>query len=336
MTIYNTFRIRPRNSGAGHSLIVLLTALAIAGCSSVSIDTAKQLAASGVEVSNNSQANIFATEDEFQRAIDAEAFFHGRSGTADSTLYKEIIKKANKVNTELAARTVVFDNLTTVYTEFANLAGIDASTDIETAINGLGSAINGYAVAVGQTSAPISESATGVIAKIGGIVAEEIQKRKVVEASALIRVRLNEFAGLFENKLVRTQMVSFQETLAQNRTTAIDFLWNSGVYKPDMILNQMGATAGLTVHEDVTKVVSEDPKLRMGLDEVIRQRLNHSKGLIGAGYNASVQAVRALIAEHLKLEKGEDLNLTRLRQIVGELQRITNLLSPTTEKTVTQ
>lgn len=309
-------------------LLVLTVTLAITGCSSVSIDKAKQLGASGKAVATQSKDNIFATEDEFQAAIDAEAFFHGSSNTENSATYAHIVKKAGNVHKELAARTLVFGNLASVYDSFAALASIDAATGTETAINGLGTAINGYAQAVGATSPPVTESAIGVIAKIGGLAAAEVQMKQIVKASELIRDNLEKFATLFESKLVRTQMVSFQEVLAQNRATAIDMLWDTGVFSPDSVLNQMGASAGLTVQKDAAKVVAADTKVRSGLDEVIRQRLNHSKGLIGAGYDASVRAVRALIDEHLKLEKGEEINLTRIRQIVGELQRITDLLSP--------
>ncbi|MFT5702565.1 MAG: hypothetical protein ACI8ZB_005488 [Desulforhopalus sp.] len=310
-------------------LVIILATLAMAGCSTVSIDKAKQLGAFGTEVTANSMANIFVTEDEFQRAIDAEAFFHGSNSSEDSPVYANIIEKANKVNNELAARTVVFNNLASVYDAFSGLAGIDAATGTETAINGLGSAINGYAAAVGQAP-PIAESATAVLARIGGIIAAEIQKKQIIEASKLIRQHLDAFAILFEGKLVRTQMVTFQEVLAQNRATAIDLLWNTGVFKPDLVLNQMGASAGLTAHKDAAKVVAANKKLNSGLNEVVRQRLNHSKGLIGQSYNASIKGVRALIAQHMNLEKGEDLNLTHLRQIVAELQRSAILLSPPT------
>jgi hypothetical protein len=298
----------------------------MAGCSSLSIESARSLGTAGQEAATQNTAAIFASDDEYERAMDAEAFFHGFAG---GSVPQQLATNYESIQAELRGRKIVFSKLGDVYEAFSSLAAIDAATGIETAINGLGDAVNGYAD-VFKKGPVISSSAQGVIAGIGGLIAAEIQKKKIKESSMLTRERLTEFAKLFKDPLVQTQMTTFKELLAQDRSTAIQLLWMKGVFDPNPLIDQMGADAGLKASKEAIKIVNDpkDTHVRGGLGKVIVARLDRKINLIEKGYHASVQAVEELIGKHEKLEEGEELNLTRLRQIIAELQRITELLIP--------
>jgi hypothetical protein len=320
------FILYPRAIRLRLSLVGAFLVVCMAGCSSLSIESARSLGTTGQETSAQNTAAIFASDDGYQRAMDADAFFHGFAGMS---VPQQLSTNYESIQAELRARKIVFSKLGDVYEAFSGLAAIDAATGIETAINGLGDAVNGYADAL-KKSPVISSSAQGVIAGIGGLIAAEIQKKKIKQSSMLIRERLTEFAKLFTDPLVRTQMITFKQNLAQNRSSAIELLWKKGVFDPNPLIDQMGADAGLKASKEAIKIVN-DPKetsVRGGLEEVIVARLNRKINLIEKGYHASVQAVEELIVKHEKLEEGEELNLTRLRQIIAELQRITELLIP--------
>lgn len=300
--------------------------ICLVGCSSLSIDSAKGLGTAGLEASVQNAANIFASDDEYQSTMDAEAFFHGFAGMS---VPQKLFDNYKTIQAELSTRRIVFSNLGDVYGAFSSLVAIDAATGVETAINGLGDAVNGYASALNK-SPVISSSAQGVIARIGGLTAAEIQKEKINQSSVLIRERLTAFAKLFEDPLVRAQMVTFKQNLAQTRSSAIQLLWKKGVFDPSPLINQMGTDIGLTASKDVIKIVNDqnDKTISSGLEKVIVARLNRRIDLIEQGYDVSVKTVKELIKKHEELEKGEELSLTRLRQIIAELQHITDLLVP--------
>ncbi len=73
---------------APQSKIIMLTEILcgliilvyLTGCSTLNIDTAKNLSAAGQAVSFQSAAGIFASDEKYQGAMDAEAFFHGYAG----------------------------------------------------------------------------------------------------------------------------------------------------------------------------------------------------------------------------------------------------------------
>ena len=296
----------------------------LAGCSALSIESAKSLGTAGQDASVQNVANIFASDDEYQRAMDAEALFHG---FADMCVPSQLLDKYETIQAELNARKIVFSKLSDVYEAFSGLAAIDTATGVETATNELGDALNDYAATLNK-SPIIFNSDQGVIASIGGLIAAESQKKKIKQSSILIRERLTEFVELFENPLVKIQILTFRQTLAQDQSIAIQSLLQKGLFDLSPLIDQMGADVGLKASKETVKIVKDDAAVRKGLEKVIVARLNQRVALIEKGYDASVKAMKELIVEHKKLEKGEELNMTRLRQIIAELQRITERLVP--------
>lgn len=128
-------RIRP-----GFFIIVAPFLLLLSGCTSLSVESARTLGAVGKEVSMQSAGNAFVSNDEYQRAMDAEAFFHG---FANTRVPPQLSDDYKIIQAELGARKIVFSRLGDVYDAFSSLAAIDAVTTTEAAINSLGDSING-------------------------------------------------------------------------------------------------------------------------------------------------------------------------------------------------
>lgn len=307
--------------------IFLLLVFLSTGCSSISIEGCDSLVPRERSLWYKIRG-IYLLLMKNTSAMDAESLFHGVSGTMESPAYTAILELYGKIQLELSSRSVVFSTLAGVYDAFGNLAGLDASTEVETSIGNLGGAVNSYAVAIGQQQV-ITDAPTGVISRIGGLVAAEVQKEKIKEASILIRERLDTFVELFKDPLVHEQIVGFKNLLGSNRKAAIEMLWDKGVYSPKPLLDEMGAEAGFVAQKDGIELVIADKKLSKGLWEVVDRRFSRKFELIEKGYDASVKALKRLITEHKKLEKGQELDLSRLRQIVAELQSIASLLDKT-------
>lgn len=322
MSILHVGAIRP-----GFFILVAPLLLLMSGCTSLSVESARTLGAVGKEVSMQSAGNAYVSNDEYQRAMDAEAFFHGFT---DMRVPPQLSDDYKIIQAELGARKIVFSRLGDVYDAFSNLAAIDAVTTTEAAINGLGDSINGYA-AVRKMKPVISGKVKGAIAQIGALGIGEMQKEKIKRSSVLIRERLIAFSELLMDPLVRTQMIGFKQNLAQNRASAIRILWGKGVFDPSPLIDQLGTDAGLKASKEVAQIVNnpKDTTIRDGLNGIIVTRLNRRIDLIEQGYDSSASAMKELIKKHEELESGEELSLARLRQIIAEFHRIAELLAPT-------
>jgi len=299
---------------------------AISACASVNINAAQALGKVGRGVAVQAQQNIMVSDKEFLRGRDSEALCHGYDGTEKSEQYTNILNLFDAIQLELAKRSVVFDKLADLYDAFSELAGLDAGAQTEKALGDLSGAITAYATQIKQP-APLSSDATAAISKIGGIIATEIQKAKIKEASILIREKVDVFEQLLGNKLVRAQITGFRDFLASDREAAFLKLWDAGVYDPKPLLDDFGTDAGLVAQNNAAALIKSDPKLSKALREVVNKRLKRSQfNLIEKSYDESLSALRHLVLEHEKLEKGEPLDLTRLQTIVAELRGIAVLL----------
>jgi hypothetical protein len=305
---------------------VVLVAVVTAGCSGVSIDAARQLGLSGGAVAAEAKQAAIASDEEYLRARDAEALFHGLVGLSGSDKkLEEILRLLDSIHLELTKRGIVFERMTRLYEAFGDLAGFDAATATEAALNDLGGAIQDYAQQLNRTP-PASKDATAVISKIGGLLASEIQKAKIKEASALIRGQVEAFARLLGDPLVREQMVGFRDLLGTDRKVALLAVWRAGVLDPKPLLDDLGSVGGLVGHKDAAQRIADDARLRNALGAVLDRRLAMRQELLEQGYDASVDALKRLGAEHEKLENEQPIDLARLRTMVGQLRAVVDLL----------
>jgi hypothetical protein len=304
----------------------ILTLLMGSACSSVSIDAARQLSVTGRNLTVQARQNIYASDDEYLRARDSEAALHGFSGTTSLPDYQKILRSYDSIHQEMAQRAVVFEKLADLYDAFGELSGLDTGAQTEAALENLAGAVQEYAKLTKQ-SPPVSSDVTAVISKIGGIIAGEIQKAKIKEASIQIRVKVDTFSKLLENPLVREQIVGFRSVLISDVKTALNKLWDAGVYDPKPLLDEIGATAGLAAQKDAAQILKTNDSIRKALGEVIDKRIAVKIDLVEKGYDTSVGALKHLIVEHKKLEEGSPIDFTRLRGIVAQLRGITILLT---------
>lgn len=315
--------------------VLFFVIFVISACASVNIDSARTLGKAGRSVAVQAQQNIMVSDKEYLRARDSEALLHGYSGTTQSDAYMQLLDSYGVIQQELAKRSVVFEKLADLYDAFGELAGLDAGAQTEKALGDLGGAIAEYAKQVKQP-ALLSSDATAAISKIGGIIASEIQKAKIKEASILIRERVNAFQELLGSKLVREQMTGFRELLASDRKVAFIILWDAGVYDPKPLLDDFGADAGLVAQNNVAALIKSNRQLGNALKEVLDKRLARNQfDLIEKSYDASLAALRHLVSEHKKLEQGEPLDLGRLQAIVAELRGVVVLLGKAKNDTST-
>ena len=107
--------MRQHGAHVSHRLrIVVLLAVAAAlasACSGVNLDAARQLSLGGRGVASEAKQTAIASDEEYTRARDAEALFHGFSGTANDENYKKNLALFDRIHSELTKRGIVFDRL---------------------------------------------------------------------------------------------------------------------------------------------------------------------------------------------------------------------------------
>jgi hypothetical protein len=257
--------------------------------------------------------------------MEAEAFLHGTAGVITPS---QLTQNYITIQKELLARKNTFTKLSDVYDSFSQLASINSDTGMESAINDFGAATNSYAAALNKPAA-FETNEVGLFAKIGGFTSREIQKRKLKESSALIRLRLHALRGLLSDPLVKSEIVDFGKNLTTTHGAAVDFLWKKDMFDATPLLDQFGSSAELKAAKDISKIIYDpkDSKVKNGLNAVITHRVKRKIDLIESNYDASVQMLGELEIRHQKLEEGEEIDLAKIRQIISELNTIASLLS---------
>lgn len=302
---------------------MLLLALATS-CSTLHIESAKNLAAIGKESTIMSVGNIFVSNDAYLRAMDAEAFFHGYAG---SVVPPQLNSDYQRIQQELSARKVVFAKLSECYEAFHNLAIFNTTYSVESSINELGDAVNGYAKILNKNLL-LSATDKNSIASIGGYATRRVHSRRVAQASRLIRERLEQLAKLLEEPSFKAQMTSFNQNLTSSRAATLTLLWERGLLDPTPLINELAGDAGLKAGKDAAKIISAagGTPLKNGLALVVTTRMQRRSELTELSYDAAVAIIHELIARHRELENGEVLTPTELRGMITELQLSTDSL----------
>jgi hypothetical protein len=92
-----------------------------------------------------------------------------------------------------------------------------------------------------------------------------------------------------------------------------------------MVFSTIGESVGLSPIDDPSHAAYADPAVIDASKEVINQRFRNKYINIEESYDAVVNGLKWLIAEHKKLEKGKEMDLVKLTVIITELQYLTDL-----------
>lgn len=312
-------------------VIGLFAAVTLSGCSTVRIDTAGHLGDAGHQTAEALAETLFLSDSFIDQTaeLDTFVFYYEAGGEVPAELEaqrKELLDSYRAVHEEFKQRRQVFADLGAAYQQFADLA--DKGTELETAaaVDRLSGAVNKYAESRGR-KAVFSGSAQKVLPQLGWLAAAELKKKRIKQASALIRERLTAFAELLNDPLVKEEILGFQKHLSGLEGDRLQVLWDAGLFDPSPLLNQLGAGTGLQAAVNVDETLRKDKILSTSLGKVIELRLRRNVEAVEANYLASLKALEELIREHEALEKDGQLNLTQLVSLAEEQRRGSKILA---------
>ncbi|MBI4969851.1 MAG: hypothetical protein HZC25_17175 [Rhodospirillales bacterium] len=303
--------------------------LALSACSGINLPDARNLAQAG----HNSSAAM-AEELEKRRAgmilwWDRDLViqtFNNPSGEID----KDIRVRSLRVAKLISARRKMLEELSKAYIGFGNLAAYDASNEAEEGLKGFIGGANGFIAAVGEVSGaklePI-DSAVGSALGVGfGLLAEEALKRKVKQASSILRHGLDRTAAALEKE--KAIMASLDESIVKTEENVRNTLLNLGLATYQEPLDELLKAVqvpGLRSIKDPDKAINDQSaamrgKIKSAFGKYMMTKAEDRAHVGSERYEAQIGALRDLIAEHQKLEDGQPISMARLWDMLARLQ----------------
>lgn len=317
------------------------SALLLTACSSVDLDAAKKLGATGVTTatalrddSKDIQHEIAAFEDRdtlFQvvtelRACEDRAQANKTVCTLKASDIKVEVENKNiaKLSKSLAERTKAFEKLLETYTSFEALATYEASAEAEKAVGGLIKQVNSFITAVNVLPAtaaavPLVTATAGEIAKVGvSLFAEEKQKKEVMAASKLVREAVT---GLRDATAREKEVAtSLRVVINAHRNVVKIALMKEGVVGYSEDLKGLIEDLKLTPTKDMDAALSKSSPLKGAMIRVLEQRAEREDAEISSRYQDLLTTLSKLIQEHEKLEQGKPLDLAALKQWAEKIE----------------
>lgn len=312
---------------------LFLAGLLAAGCSNVSLEAGSNLAASGAANSKTVYDEAAATEKAFKKSPELVVLRLGIIRQTDKPKLTSF-DHTYKVGEALQARTRAMGALVPVYKSFGALVQYDATGETEKAIGDLVEEVNkAAALASALTATPIAPitATIGEILKItGGLIAEEMQKRKAKAMSEIIRQALERLTAIIRAE--KQYAVALREDNLLEVGEARRLLLARGLASYDETVRALLDELGLKAVKDVDAAMRQNPGLKDGIAALLQYREQAALEAIKDGYDALIDLLAKTAAEHRKFEEGKPLDLATLQVLVSRLQgyyeRVKNAEAP--------
>lgn len=320
-------------------LLAGLGVLMLSGCAAVPQQEALDLAASGAKTTAAASASLQGMAKDVSALsertliedtlVDCDVALRPRKpkappppvSCAPGTMPSDATMSANRnLARVISKRSQMFDALGDAYGAFDAEASYDARGDLEGAIGELGQAGQNLSTAFAIAGSPLSTASlsaiTPIAARIGGLSAQEAQKRRLIAASQSIKaaVKLSKDAVEKEAGLY----AAIAGTLETRRTALIDRLLRSRMIDPKVPMQAFAADLGVTLSPDLK---SNNPRLLAAARATARYRAHAATLARQQVYLKLAATLEKLAAQHDAFEK-EVVNSSKLQfdQALAELQ----------------
>lgn len=296
-------------------LVMLTSASMLAGCSSISLNESAKVAQAGQAASTELTAYYQSTRNALPAVLEMEVL-RASLEPGISMPSDQMSISIRRVQTSLKHRAQIAAQLNTVYSALYELSVTDYAGSVEGSIEALNTEIGSFAEAIGQEN-PLSDTATGVVAKVFGLIAKEQQKKRVKKANAIIAKQLEAISILIERDSGAVMAIR-RSAATQTENTSIA-LWNTGTVSARNLLSKYVQSDGLELIANETDFTSKNEKLRPAVPALIRYRLSELRDREDGKYAAFGLALNELQSRHREVEQGKPANIKSLLQLVTTL-----------------
>lgn len=307
--------------------LAIAIVFALGGCATQTLTAGQTLAKAGEAAATQMQQNALVSSDNLQSFKGAVAFNDGYNNDIGDPNSARLLGSIADIQTKLASLSKMLSSLGAVYTDLGNLSSYDASGSFNSSLSSLTQAANGACAAFGSPACVPGAAAT-VGGSLGGFVLQEMQANDVKAGSAAIRVVLQNVITVLDSSTQRDALVLDKQLVNGQLDQASAVLFNSGTFSYDPLIDELGAPLGFKSTTNSDTAVRGSAKLKAGLNNVVLQSADAQLDAIGASYDASLAALKALIPQHQKLENGAPLDTSTITAITAQLQVIATALTP--------
>ncbi|WP_146056835.1 hypothetical protein [Chromobacterium alticapitis] len=330
-------------------LLASMGAWCLAGCAGIDRDSAKALgnagftAAQAVQQQSDAASKTLSSLPEWWGVRDALVCANIKAPDIMKACLDNVRKQATQAQPDtalgqdqnrlvelMAKRAKAAGALRDAYQSFVNLASYDAGAEAESALKAAFGAINDFsaaASAISPAGAALPAIASGFASKastIGGFLAAERQQRLMLDASQDLHRATDAFIAALSVERDKAASESLLATLRTEQDTVYSAFVQSGLISPKDALTPL-------LHEIApgAQIVSLPPGANLDAINTasvisLHERSKRQQKAVVAAYDAALAALKALSAQHARLEAREPLDLAT---ILGEARNVKAILA---------
>jgi hypothetical protein len=298
----------------------VLAAQVLSACSSIDLGEARSLANSGVRASSALSDDTALAHREFALSGERSALLNALAGgSGDSNPANEAKRK--QIMELLATRAAAMRDLAATYRAFHELVTLDVAGETRAAAMKLVGSTNAFITAANKaTGSGIGTVSAGAGSFVGvglALIAEERLKREAGEVNTVLRAAVS---GLHDALEAESQYATSVRKDALLRKSALRVAWlDLGVASYEQIVPDLTALADIRPVKDIDAVLRAKPQLRRKLEVYLNGKAMRDAARVDDSYMALLGALKALAAEHGKLEKGKPLDIAAIMEWVNKL-----------------
>lgn len=312
-------------------IISLFTALVAMSACATNLEKGKELATAGRVASETLQKSAAETADDYRlnarRSALLQQLAKAQNPVAPLTMPAPDTEGFLKNASLLQTRATMLDELVKLYSNLEEGMKFNARDDTRTAFLEFVGAVDAYQAAVNAAGGNLADRPeTQGIGQLVGLFAEAIQKKKMRQASALVRRELVAVRHALQEEMrllisARTSSMLLKRNLAEA-------LRQQGLADSSPRIEEWANLADVPKAPDAAEAYQGSARLKrsLGLYDVWDNETFQPQ-LVEASYVKSLEVVGELEKQHVKFEKGEPLTLDRLVSLAEELRAIHKLLA---------
>jgi hypothetical protein len=305
---------------------VTLAFVALISCSPIDLKSAQRLAQTGTEAADATETALVQTQHGIDETTDLRELVKVFRPQDHRPVTKETQRELDRIRGALQARAAAMHELANVYQAFGALASYDASGEVSKALGDAVGSVNKWDEKIRELrntpgDSLLSETLGKAIAAGGGLIADEALKAKVKDASERIRVILEGVTTVLNDE--ETVIVALNQRTAVIRTSTQISLWKAGVLEArNLFASRMQYGVLAFRVDDIYEWGSENPLLADRVKDELRRSFEQEAERIKEAYGTAIGAINDLVQEHLRLEEGEDVDLSLIRRKIDDLVEI--------------
>lgn len=333
--------------------VAVIALTVITGCSGIDRDSAKALGSTGVTATQALTDQATAAQKtlselpEWWGVHDALVCANTKSGQLRTVCLNNVrqevkqpqsatplTKAQQQLMIVMKKRAAAAGALRDAYQAFMDLATYDAAAETEKSIQTAFGSINQLSAAAsaiapaGVVLPTISATFTAVVSGVGAVIAEQRQKQLLLSASRDLHTACDAMVKALTVEADQAASESLLSILREEQDQLFSTFVQSGLVAPRDALSPLLSEIAPGIPMVQTPSAANTDVINTAVMISLSERSRRQQAAIVASYDSALAALKALSAQHSKLEAGQPVDLTMILGQANEITTILNGLKP--------